>query len=128
MMDGGCCRCTVICVRLWILIYCVCVCVCVYIIRLLFIDTEFRTLRLKVEDSSERQHVLTVRLKSKVRNQPHIETHTHTEFTLRARRLKTIRHQMEYTPPLDVDLQAIQSNRSTSPHARWMFNLRIAKR
>ncbi|XP_068583786.1 E3 ubiquitin-protein ligase FANCL [Cebidichthys violaceus] len=33
--------------------------------RLLFIDTEFRTLRLKAEDSSGRQHVLTVKLKSK---------------------------------------------------------------
>ncbi|XP_077960643.1 E3 ubiquitin-protein ligase FANCL isoform X7 [Gasterosteus aculeatus] len=33
--------------------------------RLLFIDTEFRTLRLKAEDSSGRQHVLTVKLKPK---------------------------------------------------------------
>ncbi|KAM8858546.1 E3 ubiquitin-protein ligase FANCL isoform 2-T3 [Spinachia spinachia] len=33
--------------------------------RLLFIDAEFRTLRLKAEDSSGRQHVLTVKLKSK---------------------------------------------------------------
>ncbi|XP_075933648.1 E3 ubiquitin-protein ligase FANCL isoform X1 [Anarhichas minor] len=33
--------------------------------RLLFIDTEFRTLRLKAEDSSGRQHVLTVKLKSR---------------------------------------------------------------
>uniref|UniRef100_A0A667Y0V6 E3 ubiquitin-protein ligase FANCL n=1 Tax=Myripristis murdjan TaxID=586833 RepID=A0A667Y0V6_9TELE len=33
--------------------------------KLLFIDTEFRTLRLKADDSSGRQHVLTVQLKSK---------------------------------------------------------------
>ncbi|XP_031735782.1 E3 ubiquitin-protein ligase FANCL isoform X3 [Anarrhichthys ocellatus] len=33
--------------------------------RLLFIDTEFRTLRLKAEDSSGRQHVLAVKLKSR---------------------------------------------------------------
>ncbi|XP_026210414.1 E3 ubiquitin-protein ligase FANCL isoform X2 [Anabas testudineus] len=33
--------------------------------KLLFIDTEFRTLRLKVEDSSGRQHILTIKLKSK---------------------------------------------------------------
>ncbi|KAM4615454.1 E3 ubiquitin-protein ligase FANCL isoform 3-T5 [Polymixia lowei] len=33
--------------------------------RLLFIDTEFRTLRLKADDSSGRQHILTVKLKSK---------------------------------------------------------------
>ncbi|XP_056291106.1 E3 ubiquitin-protein ligase FANCL isoform X1 [Pseudoliparis swirei] len=33
--------------------------------RLLFIDTEFRTLRLKAEDSSGREHVLTVTLKSR---------------------------------------------------------------
>lgn len=32
---------------------------------LLFIDTEFRTLRLKAEDSSGRQHILTIKLKSK---------------------------------------------------------------
>ncbi|GLD72103.1 E3 ubiquitin-protein ligase FANCL [Lates japonicus] len=34
-------------------------------VRLLFIDTEFRTLRLKAQDSSGRQHILTVKLKSK---------------------------------------------------------------
>uniref|UniRef100_A0A8P4GKT0 E3 ubiquitin-protein ligase FANCL n=1 Tax=Dicentrarchus labrax TaxID=13489 RepID=A0A8P4GKT0_DICLA len=33
--------------------------------KLLSIDTEFQTLRLKAEDSSGRQHVLTVKLKSK---------------------------------------------------------------
>uniref|UniRef100_UPI003AAA6045 E3 ubiquitin-protein ligase FANCL isoform X1 n=1 Tax=Centroberyx gerrardi TaxID=166262 RepID=UPI003AAA6045 len=33
--------------------------------KLLFIDTEFRTLRLKADDSSGRQHILTVKLKSK---------------------------------------------------------------
>ncbi|GAA6221181.1 E3 ubiquitin-protein ligase FANCL [Lates japonicus] len=33
--------------------------------KLLFIDTEFRTLRLKAQDSSGRQHILTVKLKSK---------------------------------------------------------------
>ncbi|XP_034407279.1 E3 ubiquitin-protein ligase FANCL isoform X3 [Cyclopterus lumpus] len=33
--------------------------------RLLFIDSEFRTLKLKAEDSSGRQHVLTVKLKSR---------------------------------------------------------------
>ncbi|KAM3838130.1 E3 ubiquitin-protein ligase FANCL [Diretmus argenteus] len=33
--------------------------------KLLFIDTEFRTLRLKADDSSGRQHILTVNLKSK---------------------------------------------------------------
>ncbi|XP_068455461.1 E3 ubiquitin-protein ligase FANCL isoform X2 [Clinocottus analis] len=33
--------------------------------RLLAIDTEFRTLRLKAEDSSGRQHVLTVQLKAR---------------------------------------------------------------
>uniref|UniRef100_A0A8C5EZZ8 E3 ubiquitin-protein ligase FANCL n=1 Tax=Gouania willdenowi TaxID=441366 RepID=A0A8C5EZZ8_GOUWI len=33
--------------------------------RLIFIDTDFRTLKLKAEDSSARQHVLTVKLASK---------------------------------------------------------------
>uniref|UniRef100_A0A6Q2YIY7 RING-type domain-containing protein n=1 Tax=Esox lucius TaxID=8010 RepID=A0A6Q2YIY7_ESOLU len=33
--------------------------------KLVFIDTEFRTLRLKAEDSSGRQHVVTVKLKPK---------------------------------------------------------------
>uniref|UniRef100_A0A3Q3GW81 E3 ubiquitin-protein ligase FANCL n=1 Tax=Labrus bergylta TaxID=56723 RepID=A0A3Q3GW81_9LABR len=33
--------------------------------KLLSIDTEFRTVKLKVEDSSGRQHVLTIKLKSK---------------------------------------------------------------
>uniref|UniRef100_A0A3Q1BP46 RING-type domain-containing protein n=1 Tax=Amphiprion ocellaris TaxID=80972 RepID=A0A3Q1BP46_AMPOC len=33
--------------------------------KLLFIDTQFRTLRLKAEDSSARQHILTIKLKSK---------------------------------------------------------------
>nr|XP_033469600.1 E3 ubiquitin-protein ligase FANCL isoform X1 [Epinephelus lanceolatus] len=33
--------------------------------KLLFIDTEFRVLRLKAEDSSGRQHTLTIKLKSK---------------------------------------------------------------
>uniref|UniRef100_A0A8D3CH37 FA complementation group L n=1 Tax=Scophthalmus maximus TaxID=52904 RepID=A0A8D3CH37_SCOMX len=33
--------------------------------KLLFIDTELRTLRLKAEDSSGRQHILTIKLKSK---------------------------------------------------------------
>ncbi|XP_033978178.1 E3 ubiquitin-protein ligase FANCL isoform X2 [Trematomus bernacchii] len=33
--------------------------------KLLFIDTEFRTLRLKAEDSSRRQHILNIKLKSK---------------------------------------------------------------
>ncbi|XP_035027880.2 E3 ubiquitin-protein ligase FANCL isoform X6 [Hippoglossus stenolepis] len=33
--------------------------------KLLFIDTEFRTLRLKAQDSSGRQHILTIKLKSK---------------------------------------------------------------
>ncbi|XP_029963032.1 E3 ubiquitin-protein ligase FANCL isoform X2 [Salarias fasciatus] len=33
--------------------------------KLLFIDTEFRTLRLRAEDSCGREHVLTVKLKSK---------------------------------------------------------------
>nr|XP_046257685.1 E3 ubiquitin-protein ligase FANCL isoform X2 [Scatophagus argus] len=33
--------------------------------KLLFIDTEFQTLKLKAEDSSGRQHILTVKLKSK---------------------------------------------------------------
>ncbi|XP_067384604.1 E3 ubiquitin-protein ligase FANCL [Channa argus] len=33
--------------------------------KLLFIDTEFRTLRLKAEDSSGREHTLTIKLKSK---------------------------------------------------------------
>ncbi|XP_045926471.1 E3 ubiquitin-protein ligase FANCL isoform X1 [Micropterus dolomieu] len=35
-------------------------------VKLLFIDTEFRTLRLNAEDSSGRQHVLTVKLKPKL--------------------------------------------------------------
>lgn len=35
--------------------------------RLLFIDTDFQMLRLKAEDSSGRQHILAVKLKSKVR-------------------------------------------------------------
>ncbi|KAK2823920.1 hypothetical protein Q5P01_021095 [Channa striata] len=33
--------------------------------KLLFIDTEFRTLRLKAEDSSRRQHILTIKFQSK---------------------------------------------------------------
>ncbi|CAB1449876.1 unnamed protein product [Pleuronectes platessa] len=33
--------------------------------KLLFIDTEFRTLRLKAQDSSGREHILTIKLKSK---------------------------------------------------------------
>ena len=40
---------------------------CVCVLRLLFIDSEFRTLRLKAGDSSEREHILTVKLKAKVR-------------------------------------------------------------
>lgn len=35
--------------------------------RLIFIDTDFHTLKLKAEDSYHRQHVFTVKLKSKVR-------------------------------------------------------------
>eukprot|EP00064_Thunnus_orientalis_P020646 superscaffoldBa00005795_g20788 len=34
--------------------------------KLLFIDTEFRMLRLKAEDSSGRQHILTINLKTKM--------------------------------------------------------------
>lgn len=49
----------------WMLIYRARV-VCVSVRRLLSIDTEFRTLRLRAQDSSGRQHVLTVKLKSKV--------------------------------------------------------------
>ncbi|KAG7269746.1 hypothetical protein CRUP_008966, partial [Coryphaenoides rupestris] len=33
--------------------------------KLLFIDSEFRMLRLKASDSSERQHILTVKLKAR---------------------------------------------------------------
>ena len=54
------------CVRVCVCM-CVCVCVCVCVLRLLFIDSEFRTLRLKAGDSSEREHILTVKLKAKVR-------------------------------------------------------------
>lgn len=38
----------------------------VSIFRLLFIDMHFKTLKLKTEDSSGRQHILTINLKSKV--------------------------------------------------------------
>ena len=54
-----------------------------FIFRLLFIDTEFRTLRLKAEDSSGRQHTLTIKLKSKVKDthrNTHTHTHTHTVY------------------------------------------------
>ncbi|KAI2657833.1 E3 ubiquitin-protein ligase FANCL [Labeo rohita] len=39
---------------------------CIDGVRLLFIDAEFRTLKLKAEDSAGRQHAVTVKLKSKV--------------------------------------------------------------
>lgn len=38
------------------------------IYRMLFIDTNFQTLKLKAEDSSGRQHVLNIKLKLKVRH------------------------------------------------------------
>lgn len=47
----------------------------VFYCRLIFIDTDFHILKLKAEDSSHRQHVFTVKLKSKVRlqyNQDHM--------------------------------------------------------
>lgn len=72
MINDGCCQsvrrgavlCYVVCSLLFerTLIYYVCVCV-----RLLFIDTHFKTLRLTAQDSAGRQHALTVKLKSKVR-------------------------------------------------------------
>ena len=44
---------------------------CLCVPRLVSIDTEFRTLRLRAEDSSGRQHVVTVKLKPKVREHTH---------------------------------------------------------
>lgn len=83
-MDCGCCHLTMlhrVHLRVWIYYMSVCVCVCVSVCpsihRVLFIDTEFRTLRLKAEDSSGRHHVLTVELKIKV-------THTHTKIQTQA--------------------------------------------
>lgn len=53
--------------RCWFIAVCVCACA-TFIFRLLFIDTAFQTLKLDAEDSSGRQHILTVKLKSKVRH------------------------------------------------------------
>lgn len=47
--------------------------------RLIFIDTDFRTLKLKAEDSSHHQHVFTVKLKSRVR--PRIKLIFQTQIT-----------------------------------------------
>lgn len=101
------------------LIYCS-VCVCVFIFRLLFIDTAFQTLKLNAEDSSGRQHILTVKLKSKVR---HTYTETHTP-TLSRRKLCIDKWS---TPRLDVNPSpvSIQTGR-LSPNAQGMFNFAIA--
>ncbi|XP_017320097.1 E3 ubiquitin-protein ligase FANCL isoform X2 [Ictalurus punctatus] len=45
--------------------------------KLIFIDTDFHTLKLKAEDSSHRQHVFTVKLKSKSNL-----AHMHSQFLL----------------------------------------------
>lgn len=41
--------------------------------RLIFIDAEFRRLKLKAEDSAGRQHAITIKLKSKVK--PRVKTY-----------------------------------------------------
>lgn len=108
MMDDGCCHFAVLCVpfsangRRFIVYV-----LCASIFRLLFIDTEFQTLRLKAEDSSGRQHILTVKLKSKVR---HVLSCTRTQFTVRT---GSFSHWKLFiikwnTQQLDVDLQPIR--------------------
>lgn len=44
-----------------------CVMLLICLGRLLFIDAEFRTLKMKAEDSAGRQHAITIKLKSKVK-------------------------------------------------------------
>lgn len=55
----------------------VCAVLCVMLLicfgRLLFIDAEFRTLKLKAEDTAGRQHAITIKLKSKVK--PRVTTY-----------------------------------------------------
>lgn len=115
--------------RCWFIVFCVCVCVCV--IRLLFIDTEFRTLKLKAEDFSGRQHILTIKLKSKVRHTFSVLAETHTRshtcsllwvlFTL-----KITYHQLENSSIWCWPTANPNWNRPTPPNAYWMFNMLIA--
>lgn len=118
MADDGCCQFTVCStlLRERTLIY------CVRVFRLLFIDTEFRTLRLKAEDSSRRQHILNIKLKPKVRHTPCTYGNTHTVhckdwmvFTL------------NYSWSNGILLTYSQSkSRLTLPNAYGTFNLLIA--
>lgn len=87
----------------WLLSVCSLMCVfectliyrdCVLCVRLLFIDTEFQTLRLKAEDPSGRQHVLTIKLKSKVL----VLLHTPKLDDL----VKIIRHQWNNLQPIHI--------------------------
>lgn len=59
------------CVYILYVLLCVVLLICFG--RLLFIDAEFRTLKLKAEDSAGRQHAITVKLKSKVK--PRVKPH-----------------------------------------------------
>lgn len=101
MTDDGCCQVTVLRVpfsvnRGWFMACAL----CVSIFRLLFIDTEFRMLRLKAEDSAGRQHILTVKLKSKVRRTLIVHTEKHTVYRkdwIIFHTKKIIHHQMEYS-------------------------------
>lgn len=75
-VDDGWCQFTELCVPFsvngcWFIAYVL----CASISRLLFINTEFQTLRLKAKDSSGREHILTIKLKSKVR---HTYRNTHS--------------------------------------------------
>ncbi len=53
------------CVYILHVLLCVALLICFG--RLLFIDAEFLTLKLKAEDSAGHQHAITVKLKSKVK-------------------------------------------------------------
>lgn len=127
MMDDGCCHFTVSCVPFsvngrWFIVYVL----CASIFRLLSIDTKFQTLRLKAEDSSGRQHILTIKLKSKVRQRSLLRAHTVYCKDWIIFTLKIIPHQTEYSAAWCWPTAYPNPNRPTSPNAHGMFNLLIA--
>lgn len=98
------------------------------IFRLLFIDTEFQILKLKAEDSSGRQHILTIKLKSKVTHSLLYTQKAHTQFTVRTGsfsdpKLCIIKWN---TTAWCWPVANPNPNRPTSPNAYGMFNLLIA--
>lgn len=121
MTDDGCCQVTVLRVpfsmnRGWFMACAL----CVSVFRLLFIDTEFRMLRLKAEDSAGRQHILTVKLKSKVRRTLIVHTEKHTVYRkdwIIFHTKKIIHHQMEYSTTWCWPTANPNPNRPTSPNA-----------